>query len=864
MKLKYILPVVLFLSVGFYYISNKQNVASVRNSPIPTNGNTIIKEGSEDDDNQNKREAWFNLMHSAAPGTHWKNIEYQTSMRRHLDRAEARHNANARGDNEVLADGNLIGQWNERGSINQAGSVFVTEYVPETDEIYLISAGGTLFKGTREGNDWEVINQDLRFENNFLKFIDTGNGQRLLANIIDLPHFSDDGGLTWTPSTGIPFDNSNARSLYPIVLEDGSNHIYMLSKKSYWENFKVYKSVDNGESYEAIINLDNSDQNRYSMVKPHHSNEIYLFEKNGGWSTKFYKINQISNTLELLNQNDDFGLGDDGRSNIAAIQVDTVTRFISYTDNKEVFQSEDFGANWVLNGQMPSQPWSVGIYISPGNPDFMMYGDIECYITSNAGAEWFKVNGWGEYYGDVEGSLHADMMYFNEFETLDGTSFILVSNHGGLNITDSIFTTINNLGTSNLNVSQYYDVATDPIDPIYMYAGSQDQGFQRAVSFDNTEVALFEQVISGDYGHIVFSQNGARMWTVYPGGWVTLYNFPQTSGISASWEVDSDNETVWIPPLMPSPDQSENAIYMAGGNMNGGSGSYLIKLTYNQATTEIDVDQIDYDFYDNSVEGTISMMRTSPVNPDYWYVSTTNGRFFYSYDGGSTWDQSIQFVPGGHYLYGAAIYPSKLDENTVYFGGSGYSNPAVYKSTDGGQSFVAMNNGMPNTLVFEIAANEDESLFFAATEAGPYVYVVEEELWYDMSGMGAPNQTYWSVEYLEELQIVRFGTYGRGIWDFQIQEQVSISEATINNSNLKVFPNPSSDIVYISIENTVTENISLEIRNINGSLIFREQYELDSGQSFNETVSLSTFPKGVYIITLSDGIYLTSKQLIIQ
>lgn len=863
MRLKYITPVLFILFACSCWMSNDQEPAT-EIFPNPTNGNTIVKQESEDEDNQNKREAWFDLMHSAAPGTDWEMIEYQTSMNRHLERSEARRIGGSRGDDEVLADGNLTGQWNERGSVNQSGSVFVTEYIPETEEIYLISAGGTLFKGSRDGNDWEVINQDLRFENNFLKIIDTGNGQRLLANIVDLPHYSDDGGVNWIPATGISFDNPNASSLFPIVLENGSNHIYLLSKKSYWENFKIYRSIDNGETYAPIINLNSSDQNKYSMVKPHHSDDIFLFEKNGGWSTILYKINQIDGTLDLLNQNNDFGLGDDGRANIAAVQIDTITRFISFIDNKEVYQTEDFGANWTLNGQMPSKPWSVGIFISPSNPDFLMYGDIECYTSADAGANWFKVNNWWEYYDDKAGSLHADMMYFNEFETLAGESFLLISNHGGLNIADSNFNNINNLGLTGLNVSQYYDVVTDPIDPSYMYAGSQDQGFQRAVSFDNTEIAIFEQVISGDYGHIVFSQNGTRMWTVYPGGWVTLYNFPQTDGVTASWEVESDNETVWIPPLMASPDPSENAIYLAGGSINGESGSYLIKLSYNPATNDLDVEQIDYDFYDNSVEGTISMMRTSPVNPDYWYVSTTNGRFFYSYDGGTSWDQSIQFVPGGHYLYGAAIYPSKLDANTVYFGGSGYSNPAVYKSIDGGENFVAMNSGMPATLVFEIAANEDESLFFAATEAGPYVYVVAEEQWFDMSGMGAPNQTYWSVEYLEELQIVRFGTYGRGIWDFQIQDEVSTNKLTVANSSLNIFPNPSSDIVYIRLENTHSHKVSLEIRDINGRPVFTQLYELTKGQTFNEILSLSAYPKGAYIITLNDGVYLSSKQLILQ
>ena len=862
MKSKYFLIIIVLglLSICWFIQKNQ----SVVDLPIPTNGNTIVKEGAEEGDNQTLRENWFKLMHSSAPETNWKAIEYQTSMNRHLKRANARSNAKNRGGNEILANENLTGQWNERGSINQAGSVFVTEYLPETNELYLISAGGTLFRGTREGNDWNVVNQDLRFENNFLERIKIGDNDRFLATITDIPHFSDDGGYTWTPASGIPVDDSNARSLYPIVIEDGVNNVvYLMSKKSYWEDYNIYKSEDNGETYSLIINLNDSNTSNFSMVRPHHSDEIYLIEKNSAWSTSLHRINQTTEELELLNQNSGFGFGSTG-SNMAATQIDSITRFIVYNANSEVYQSEDFGETWTLNGQMPSAPWNVGIFISPRDPDFMLYGDIECYKSADAGENWFKINGWGAYYSDVNSSLHADMMHFNEFKTSTGETFMLSSNHGGLNITDSLFNNISNLGLTNLNVSQYYDVVTDPIDPVYIYAGSQDQGFQRGISFDNEEVINFDQVISGDYGHIVFSQEGQRMWTVYPGGWVTLYNFPQTSGISASWEVNSDNETVWIPPLMASPDPNENAVYLAGGNMDGGTGSYLIKLTYNDLINEIEPTQIDYDFMDYSAGGTISMMRTSPLNSDHWYVSTTNGRFFFSYDGGITWDQSIQFVPGGHYLYGAAIYPSKLDANTVYFAGSGYSNPAVYKSTDGGQNFEAINAGMPETLVFELAANEDESLIFAATEAGPYVYVVEEALWYDMSGMAAPNQTYWSVEYIESLQIIRFGTYGRGIWDFQIQDEVSTSQPITNNERLSIAPNPSSDFVRLTLAEVLSDQIIFELRDITGKIVSSQSFDVQKGSELNTSISLKSYAKGVYIITLRDGNHIMSKQVVIQ
>ncbi len=38
--------------------------------------------------------------------------------------------------------------------------------------------------------------------------------------------------------------------------------------------------------------------------------------------------------------------------------------------------------------------------------------------------------------------------------------------------------------------------------------------------------------------------------------------------------------------------------------------------------------------------------------------------------------------------------------------------------------------------------------------------------WENLMGRDAPATTYWSVEAVPSAGRVRFGTYGRGIWDF--------------------------------------------------------------------------------------------------
>jgi hypothetical protein len=343
----------------------------------------------------------------------------------------------------------------------------------------------------------------------------------------------------------------------------------------------------------------------------------------------------------------------------------------------------------------------------------------------------------------------------------------------------------------DLNVSQYYSVRTDPTNHQFVYAGSQDQGFQRSRHFDDPGIQRFDQVISGDYGHIVFSNDGQYLWTVYPGGWVSYYQNPQNGGITGDYDLESEDESVWLPPLMASPFPGDVGAFMAGGNIDGGPGSYLIRL--DPSPNGIAATQIDFDFAAASGDGELSAMEASPLDYNRWYAATTNGRFFTSNEAGYTWEQTVNFIPEGHYLYGQTIYASTQDIDKVYLGGSGYSNPPVYVSIDGGQNFTDMSEGLPSTLVFEITGTPDEAYLFAATEAGPYVFITAEERWYYLGGDCSPAQTYWSVEYLPEINTARFGTYGRGIWDFELDPVVANNAASNPIANLAVAPNPVSE-----------------------------------------------------------------------
>ncbi|MBK6566223.1 MAG: hypothetical protein IPG18_13730 [Saprospiraceae bacterium] len=712
-----ILPIFALL----YYILSENKVYY----PSPDNGETEVKLDAEEGD-KTKKLKWFALLHQAAPGVSWREMEQNNAIENQNIINSIRKNASSnRNDDEMVAGGNILGSWYERGSSNQSGNVISSAYDKKTDEIFMLSGGGSLFKGNRSGLGWEVINHDLRFSSNLMECVFMPDGKRrLLASVNHRPYYSDDDGVNWSESTGIIGIGDGY--LYHPKISSG-RQLFFLQKSSYWAPIHLYSSVDLGESYQKIINFNTHDDRNIAMDIDKANDDIYVISQKAGNQSDIYKFKASDNSLSLLTPDSPIGFGEDGSANLNVVNKNGIVSFYVYDGQQKLHVSEDLGVTWTYLSTLPTRPWSVSLFVSPSNPKHMIYGEVDAYRSRDGGKTWLKINAWHEYYNNVNSKLHADIMALKEFSDEDGRPFILISNHGGVSISYDYGVTNDNIGLFDLNVSQYYDVRSYPSDPNFVFAGSQDQGFQKGF-IPGTNPEPLVQVISGDYGHIVFTENGQRLWTVYPGGWVTYYPTPRSSGSVASYEINSDEESVWIPPLTASPVMAENSVYMAGGNINGGKGSHLIKLTYKPQNNDIEAIQFPFNFKTSG--GELSAIAFSPFNSKKIYCATTNGKFYISSNGGNNFTVQTINLPGAQYMYGSYILPSTLDSNLVYVCGTGYSNAGVMVSKNGGKTFSALKNGLPNTTVFKIVFNEDESLIYAATEAGPYVYVKSLEKWF--------------------------------------------------------------------------------------------------------------------------------------
>jgi hypothetical protein len=95
-----------------------------------------------------------------------------------------------------------------------------------------------------------------------------------------------------------------------------------------------------------------------------------------------------------------------------------------------------------------------------------------------------------------------------------------------------------------------------------------------------------------------------------------------------------------------------------------------------------------------------------------------------------------------------------------------------------------------------------------------------------------------------------------------ISRNVGIAESNADN-NISIKPNPSSGIFNIDYKGTELKDAVIEIRNVEGQLIYHDkQKKLTNG--YQQQISLDSFAKGIYILTIDAQEQTIINKLVIQ
>ena len=805
------------------------------------------------------RKAWMEQMHRSAPGVDWREIEYQNKKAKHkrykkkLTSAKLKNAQN--NTSEEIVPNALSGTWQEKGSNNQSGRMMVVEVDYQDSLIYAASQGGNVWQSPLDGSNWIPLNDGMNMGDiRFIEMLMADTTKRLLVQASKEMMYSDNLGQTWNTSTGIDGPQNWGSLQKSVIAQDSLQSIYTLCTEwdyTNWESITtLYRSVNHGESFNKIAQFAKSSKYFDLWTSETFASPVVL--------TNADTLLQVSgDTISFLSH-----VG----STIAEADIEKVMiaghqsahNLTLYAMHKSqglsfFFASTDHGLTWTQKTSIDQGPFmNNSFHVSLLDSSKIFFGGVEAFRSYNSGNTWTKINTWGSYYADPDIRLHADIPEIESFIDPNGDEQFYISTDGGCYHSSDALTSIWNISLDGLRVSQYYHTYSKPNDPNKIYAGAQDQGFQESLSGTSSYVE-FDQTISGDYGHLNSGNNGQSIWCVYP----TFAMHVNTSNMNLRmYDFDGYN-FLWMPPIIPDPSNADKAL-LAGGGTNGGA--YIVKV--DGTGGNLTGVQQNFDFSEGNAYESISAIAVSPLQNDNWYVCTSDGDFFYSINGGTTWTKNQTFeAPNNHYFYGNAIATSSTDPNMLFLAGSGYSNDGVYKSEDNGLSFDGIQKNLPATMVYDLALTPDDELLFAATEAGPYVYVDSLDWWFDMSGISAPDQVYWSVEYMELTQTVRFGTHGRGIWDFTIDPTTLIaSNKTSTTAN--VYPNPFGESITLQAYELKGQDINIEIFDLAGKRVFSDIISnFDSKYVWNGTsTNGASIKPGTYFYSLSgNGTKLTGR-----
>ena len=683
--------------------------------------------------NKSRRKAFYQRIHRAPPDVDWTEVERKNGLAN-----LARRNALSLAP--PVDDGTA--RWQERGSDNQAGRIHVARLSPDGTTLYAGSSLGGVWRGEVDGTGWTPIGDNLYGGAHWLEVMEGDSAVPVVLAATDggLVHRTEDDGATWVAPTGLDGPSSVRRLLR---LRDGTDALWMVTAVS--GQVAVRRSVDDGANFE--LKLDLGEFLGDAWAPRDGGTAVYVATASG--------IQHSADGGETWTVQ--------GPLPTAASRAELVgseagaPRLWMVLDRAQLYRSDDAGETWASATEV-SDYWGT-LNASIHDEDLFAWGGVHVHRTANGGADFAYVNNWWDYYGDPENLLHADIPGLDVEIGRAGDERWYVDTDGGLYHSLDGLQTVQNLSLDGLRVSQYYDVLTSSANPAHIAAGAQDQGYQVTNTLDESdgEIARFDQLLSGDYGHLT-SSDGSHdyVYSVYPG--FVLIQIGEDDPVLRDADFPEGASTAWLPPIVADP-LDPTAFFFSAQQL------YHYTRGPDGWTPEVWSEQ------DFSGGGShyISALAFSPVDPDRAYVATSAGLAYHSEDRGRTWTKSHNLSPYGNYLYGQAIVASASDVDTVWLGGSGYSSPAILRSTDGGVSFQPFDTGIGDTLVYCMAEAPDGSgTLVAGTQQSVFRRDPSDDEWVEITGVDAPVTTYWSVETLTAENTFRFATYGRGIWDYQL------------------------------------------------------------------------------------------------
>ena len=692
-----------------------------------------------------ERKRWIEELHRSPEGVNWRTLERRNAEQERIRRNRA-----------VELGLEPSGAWTEVGSRNQAGHTRSVALGGGPDPtLYVGSANGGLWAATLDGLGWDALGDGL-FGGVDDVLVHTSPGSERESLIVRRGpelFWSSDAGVTWHRSLGL-VGIWDIRSV--LALGDEDRTLLVLARRETPKKtaLEVLASVDGGRSFKP----------RWSATEDG-DGDMWIPRTGSGMGANVYLAfgGQLHVSVDGARSFEARAVVDERSTaeEICGSEAGAPRLWVAVEVGGVWFlhRSEDEGRSFRALGKL-NDFWR-SLAADPHDADRLLAGGMECRRSVDGGASFRRVNAWGQYYADPGTQLHADVRGIDilvDSEDPDA-SLTFVSTDGGTYLSRDRGSTFRNLCLLGLGVSQVYSTLTNSEDPDQILAGTQDQGYQRGRRIDGDgpgPSSDFDQLLSGDYGYITSMGSSHQLvYSSYP-GFVLVQEGSENPNLLYPWvdfPVDADH--AWMPPVVADPSEPE-VFYFLGDRLYRYARRRGPYWGY-RPHSEMDFSEGEANY--------LTTMAFAPATPLRAYAGDDAGRMWTSDDGGVTWEEAE--MKGASAFRPTAISVDPVESDLAVVVGSGYGGPGAFRTRDGGRTWTPMNEGLPRTLLLGVAhASDGSGDVYAAGDAGALRWQPDQGAWRSILGVEAPATTYWSVEWVPGREVARFGTYGRGIWDY--------------------------------------------------------------------------------------------------
>lgn len=661
------------------------------------------------------------------------------------------------------------------------------------DEYYVAVASGGVWKTDNHGIDFKPIfdHQDvysigcvqLDPQNPNVVWVGTGenNNQRSVAYGNGV-YRSRDGGQSWQ-HMGL----KNSEHIGMIKIDpNNSEIIYVAAYGPLWSaggERGIYKSTDGGEHWDLILEVSENTGFNEIHLDPRNSEVLYATAHqrrrhvwtyvSGGPESAVYKSTDGGENWRKIEK----GLpGNKGRISLA-ISPAQPDRIYAMVEGHGTYRSDERGERWKMTDDYnTSGNYYVELVPHPTDPDIVYSMDTYLHISTDAGANFERV---------PERNKHVDnhCLWINP----NDPSQMIAGCDGGL------YETYNG-GKEwhfkpNLPVTQFYRVSVDNDLPFYnVYGGTQDnfslggpsqtindRGIVNSDWFITNTGDGFETQVDPKNANIVYAQSqygGLVRYDRKSGESVGIKPSPGKDEAAYRWN--------WDAPLLISP-HNHKRLYFAANKVfrsdNQGNSWQTISPDLSQQIDRHKLpvmgkiqgpDAIGYD-RSTTIYGNIVALDESPLQEGLLYVGTDDGLIQVSEDGGKNWRRIDQFPGVPKNTYVNQVLASLHDKNTVYALFNNHKNgdfqPYVLKSTDRGETWTNMANGLPeNGAAFAMKQDHIRpDLFFLGTEFGVHFSIDAGKNWRQLKN-GLPTIAIRDLEIQRRENDLVLASFGRGFF----------------------------------------------------------------------------------------------------